>query len=886
MRWIDLLGRRMRALTRSSAVDRDLREEMRAHLDQLIQQHIDAGRSPSEARTLALREFGGVAAIVDDSRDVRGVEWVHRGLRDHFGEFLLAARRLRKRPGATIVSILTLSCSIGAAIATWSLFSATLLAPLKVRTPERLVIVGMRESTPTAGPRLAMTSILVQWRQVVRDSNVFDGTATYGLWTSPVTTPTDESSRALAFVSPSFFDLLGVSLSMGRWPNNPDDAPAAVISDRFYRTVFGANPSAIGQRFTIGAQSVQVVGVVARGFSGLDLSQPVDIFLPSTVAETVAGPVASMMSWRVIGRVRPNESAEIAETRLNAATADSKYWRLSLIPIELAALPEVTRPAMTKFARLLLIAVGLLLAVGCLTVGMLVLLRTEARRMEFATCLALGANRGRLVQGVVIEGSILAIAGAILSLPTAAVFLAALRTSELPGRIPIDGLDLSINGTAVVAAIAGAVFATVVVAAIAALIGVSVSTTAELRPGTGSTPPLKHRLARPLLLIGQVAVSLVLLCGATLFVRSLSSALHVNPGFDTKNLVTGSIQVGAYRFTPQQATPYFVALRDRLAEAATVKSVSLPLWTGSMSTSGFLKINGIERHFPSAVAEKMVDENYFPTIRLPILAGRNFLATDDTRAPLVTIVSESFGRMISNGGNAVGNRIKSFHGKAGAAFPELTIIGVVPDVIDNVAELQPLAMYTPVAQQFSPPGWSRQVFLRPVGDVETAERDVTAIVKSLDPMLKPSPVVSLLTLDEQISRQMGPQRLGARVLGWLGVTALFLTLLGAYVLAESMASARRREMGVRAALGATRRQLGSVILIETVRLAGAGIAVGLLLAWIEAATVRALLVRVSPMDPFALAAPGALILILAIVVSLRPAITAAQVDLASLLREQ
>jgi putative ABC transport system permease protein len=504
--------------------------------------------------------------------------------------------------------------------------------------------------------------------------------------------------------------------------------------------------------------------------------------------------------------------------------------------------------------------------------------------MEFATCLALGANRGRLVRGVVIEGGILALVGALLSVPGAVSFLAALRSSELPGHIRVEALNLSIAGSGAIAAIGGATFATLVIAVIAGLFGVSASRMDELRPGSGSTRPLKRRVTQPLLLIGQVAVSLVLLGGATLFARSLTESLRVNPGFDTRHLITGTVSVSAYRFTPEQAVPYFTQLRERLAAAATVKSVSLPLSGGGMG--GFLRIDGIERHFPSAIWEDVVDENYFPTIGLPILKGRNFTAVDDSRAPLVTIVSESFGRMIANGGNPVGSRITSFHGNRDGHFPDLTIVGVVPDVITNVAQLQPLAMYTPVAQLRSPPTWTRTLFARPGSDVETTKLDITAIARNLDPSMKPAPIVSIITMDEQIGRQMGPQRLGSLVLGWLGGTALFLTLLGAYVLAESMTVARRREMGLRAALGATKSQLGGLVFAETIRLVGIGIGVGLLLAWLGAATVRALLFKVSPMDPFALAGSAVLILVLTIVVCVRPARAAANVDVASLLREQ
>jgi ABC-type antimicrobial peptide transport system permease subunit len=334
------------------------------------------------------------------------------------------------------------------------------------------------------------------------------------------------------------------------------------------------------------------------------------------------------------------------------------------------------------------------------------------------------------------------------------------------------------------------------------------------------------------------------------------------------------------------APPVFEKLYTSLIRNPALRSVSLPGEPSGMSAGGVLVIDGIDRRFPTYVAERLIDEHYFSTVGLPILAGRDFSAQDDARAPLAIIVSESFGRLIADGGNAVGHRVRAYHGKAGSDFPTMTVVGVVPDVITKVSDLQPLVMYLPVAQDFGAPIWRRQMMARPAGDLKWAEAEIAATVRQLDSAERLAPEVTVLTMDEQMSRQMGPQRLGATVLGALGGLALLLTLLGTYVLAESMAVVRRREMGIRAALGARGLNLGAIVLSETGRLVGLGLVVGLFIVWADATTIRAFLLKTEPLDIPSLAGTAGLILIVTAFVSLRPAIAASRIDIVRVLRDE
>jgi putative ABC transport system permease protein len=735
----------------------------------------------------------------------------------------------------------------------------------------------------------------------VRDSGVFDAVTFGGTVSALVTASGETRTRAIYFVTPEFFATLGVKVQMGRDFIPADDQrgvpPVAILSDRLWRTTFAADPAVLGRTIEIERRPITVIGVAARGFPGMSLSQPSDLYLPlQTAREAVPSqsnlfaepnPRMSPTSWvSAFARLGRADRPEIVSQRLGVLLPNLGKRTPALVPVELNALPEASRAPMEQFARLLAITTGLLLLVGCLTVGMLLLLRTEARQGEFAVCLALGASRARLAAGIALEGGLLSALGAALSLPAAAACFGALRALRLPGGISIETLDLRLD-TRVLAAVVIAAGATgVVIALVSGVFGFRASVANVMRTREGSTPQVTRRRTRAILLASQVAATLVLVSGAGLFARSLAAALHVNPGFDTTRLVTTTLSPSQYRYTPALAVPFFADLRDRLAANPAIRSASIISTGVGMSSGSPLIVDGVERRFPSVVAETGVDDRYFKTVGLPILRGRDFTARDDDSAPLVTIVSESFGRMLASGGNPLGMKIRAFHGKADQSFPTIEVVGVVPDVITNVNQLQPLAMYMSLPQTVT--FWTRTLLLRPTTTVADATREAVATLKAIEASIDPAPPIAspLMTLDEKILSQMAPQRFGVVVLGALGAIALLLTILGTYVLAESMAAVRTREMGVRAALGATGRDLGSIILIESARLVGVGIVAGLAIAWLQANTVKAFLFRVEPLDPLTLASVAGLIMTLALAVSLRPALAAARLDLARVLRDQ
>ena len=811
-------------------------------------------------------------------------------------EIRRAFRRLTKRPGATVASVVTLACAVGATAATWSLVSAVLISPLPVEDPERLFLVSLRSETSRGG----RTSDSHTYRKypAVRDAGVFDGLAAGGS-PMPLMVATGGAPRTteVFFASHDYFDTLGVRTAIGRGFSADEDVRGgplvAVLSDRFWRTEFAASPDVLGRALTVQGHPVTVIGVAPRRFRGLELGRAPDLYMPLHAIEQVGdmfswfeepNPRASPVAFvRIVGRLPAAVSASQATERLQALAAGAAgNATFVLTPVVTAAIPETSRAGVQQFSRLLAATVGLLMLIGCLTVGMLQLIRTEARRDEFAMCLALGATRTHLARGVAVEGALLATVGALLSLPVSVGLFAGVRAFELPGRISLDLLDLSLDGRVLAAAASGAAAATVVVALVAGALGSTANIADVLRSRAGATPRLTRRPTRAFLVATQVAVAVVLVLGAGLFARSVMRALGLNAGFDTGRLVTGSVNLMAYGYGQDRARVFFDTLRARLEANPAFASVSLSYWPGGMGGGGKVEIDGEAREMPSFLAYASVDERHFSTIGQAVIRGRDFTRDDRPGSPLVAIVSESLGRFVAGGGDPIGHRVADFSNRPGERRDTIEIVGVVPNVVSNVREIEPLVLYQPLAQHAGGPP-NRRITLRAAGDANDAIREAIGAIRQIDPAITPS---TLLTMDRQILDQMGPQRFGMLVMGALGVIAVLLSALGTYVLAETMAAARRRELGIRAALGASRSQLGGLVVAETARLVGLGLAVGLALAWLGAETIRAFLFQIEPFDRATIGIVACLILAIAFAVTARPALQAARVDLARVLREE
>lgn len=802
-----------------------------------------------------------------------------------------AVRRLRKQPLTSLVSVATLACAIGAAAVTWSLISSLMLHPLNVSDPERLFKVGYRRnasSAPTSG-------FTYPAARVLRDAGLMPMAAggAIGSRTPLIVQAAGEARvRGVRFASPNFLEVMGLKPSLGRFFTEADDQPGAplvaVISERFWKSAFNADRGVIGQTIQVRNQPTVIVGVGPGSFRGLDLSRSPDLFMPLHTIDRVQpwdglyGDRPPLHWVDLVGRLPDGVTATQMEQRLNSLQLEwfgsTPERTFVLTDVETAALSEGSRKDFRQFARLLGTTVALLLAIGSLTVGMLLLMRTEARGGEFAMCLALGASRLRLATGVAIEGIVLALAGAVLALPVSQLMFAGISTYQLPGDIRIAILDLSVDARVLAGAVGAAVASIVLIAGLASAFALRRDHCDVLRSHTGATPRITRRRSRAALVTAQVAVTLVLVTGAGLFARTVNRALSLNPDFDTSKVVWGGGEsLPGYGYDVPRAKAFFEEFHTRLAQHPAIASVAFSESNSGIKTIG---VDGTPQKMPARVSLIGIDDDYLGTIGLPLLAGRGFTPKDGVGAPRVAVVSASLAKAIAGEGSALGRRI---------ATPELQVadtevIGVVPD-IKTPGSLEPLALYMPRRQYSAPmyPGSSGpRLVVRARDNSDAAAEAVAATIRALDPSIYPEPI---RTLDAQILAGLGPQQFGMTVMGALGTIALLLSVLGTFVVAESMAVLRRREMGIRAALGARGSHLRSLLLADTIKLVGAGLFVGFALSWLGAGMIRVFLFQVEPFDPFVTGGVAALIIVMALGVSLRPAIAAARIDLARVLRQ-
>lgn len=806
-----------------------------------------------------------------------------------------AGRRLRKQPLATLASIATLACAIGVAAATWSLISAVLLHPLQIHEPETLFEVGYRRPVGDTTPYT--NGFTFPAATTLRDAGVMNLAAWGSIGArSPllVKTTGEARPRAIYFASPQFLDVLGVKPAAGRFFHETEDVPGgpmvAVLSHRFWQREFNGDSAVIGSTILVRDQPTLVIGVMPRTFRALEVGRSPELLMPIHTIDRVHtwdglfGDRPPLHWVRLVGRipegVPPGQMAERFNS-LGLEWQGATQPTFELVDVETASLSAEARQDLRKFSTLLGGTVALILAIGSLTVGMLLLLRTEARGSEFAMCVALGASRARLATGVVLEGVLLATAGTILALPVSRLAFLGMSQFRLPGGIRMELLDLSVDSRVLVGTAAASVACVLVIGGLASLFALRGRHGDVLRAHAGATPRVTRRRSRAALVTAQVAVTLVLVSGAGLFASSVMRALSLNPTIDTSRLLWGEVDPVAAGYSVERSRVFVGDLRSRLLARPEIAAVA---FSSSNEGTSKLVVNGEERSLGRRLVSLVaVDDGYMGTVGLRTLAGRGFTDRDGIGSPPVAIVSESLARALGGTDAILGQRVgvdPKF-----SPMKESEIVGVVPD-IRTPNSLESAVLYLPDRQyqvRVYPGSGGPGLVILPSGQVASALAAFSDTIQSLDPAVRPAPMT---TLDERIMVTMAPQRFGMTLMGALGTIALLLSVLGTYVIAESMATLRRREMGIRAALGATGGQLGSILLLDTLRLVGAGLLLGFGLSWLGAETIRAFLFQVDPFNPVVTGIVSLTIITMALAVSLRPALTAARQDLATVLRQE
>lgn len=813
-----------------------------------------------------------------------------------------ALRMLFKSPGFTIVAALTLALGIGANVATFSVMYGVLLKPLPFPHPDQLVRV-FDDLHGTNEKDIGMSAPEL-WD--LRDrSGVFEEISAVAPSNSAVVGGTRTVRAESLVTSPDYFTLLRATPQLGRVYTPHDAVPgfleAVVISDGFWRGNFGSDPNIIGRKMRLDNDIYTIVGVMPPGFRhpGPTLDTDVEVWL-ATGFNALPFPVPAVRSQRfipaAIARLKPDLTVAQAQARLDAyiSQLSREYptdypapaaWAVRLVPVK----EDLVGPQRTELF-ILLGAVGLVLLIACVNISNLLLARSSGRRREIAIRLTMGASRARLVGQLLTESTLLSLISSVVALVT--VFLLKNAIVRLaPADIPrLNEVDVS----------AGVLFFTFLISIFTGvLFGLAPALQAanpdqieNLREGgRGSGIGRRHTRLSRVLVVSEIALSIVLLVGAGLLLRSFWRVLEVRPGFNPSHLTT--VQIWIPISNNPASDPYSIEEKrgDFLLEVSRRVSALPGVEQSSISGNDTLPMNSGRNYSQfsiqgrAAVTEggpiadiAVVDTEYFRTMEVPPITGRNFSRSDTYKTKPVAVIDQTLARQYWAGGNPLGQEIKFNFGRG---LQGLTIVGVVGDIKSDGFEAPSVPHIYVDLGQFAPV--NAVVFIRSRGDVGHLGELVRHEVETMDPNV---PVHSISSMDQIITRSVANRRFALELLGVFATVALLLAAIGIYGVMSYSFSQRTHEVGIRIALGAQRRHILRMALGEGMRIVVIGLASGLVGAAIVTRVFRSMLFGVAPADPFTFFSVSTILAAVALFACYIPAQRATRVEPLTALREE
>jgi predicted permease len=810
-----------------------------------------------------------------------------------------ALRTLRKRPGFTLVAVLSLALGIGANSIIFSLVNAMLLRTPAVADPGRVVALFTKDAlNPALG--LRPTSHL-NWKDYREQARSFSGILGYDWAGMSVVVSGGEASIVVGqLVSENYFDLLGVRAARGRTftpeeGGRPGGHPVAVLSYHFWQQQMGGDPAAVGRTLLLNGTPFTVVGVAPKDFTGIESAMQPELWVPMAMNRQIKrdpefnwyeGRLArrGVFIW-ALGRLKPGVTVAAAQAEMTSLARhlqqefpnDNKGRTVVLVPLGQATVQPQVRAGLVNGMLLLGSIVGLVLLIACANVANLLLVRASARRREIAIRLAQGARRGRLVRQLLTESLVLALlagaCGLLLVAWARRPLLAFLPALPFGVTASLDlGIDARVLGfTLAVSLATGLVFGLVpaLQSSRPELVGDLKSQVAAARRGG------RGMGLRGALVAGQVALSLLALVAAGLFLRSLAAAQKIDPGFDSRRLLSMSFDAGLYGLDQAHGEQLFERVRQGVRPLPGVAAMALaqfgPL-EGAFLRSVFLEGQESQSNGVFVLVD-LVDPDYFRTVGVPIVAGRGFTPADRAGALPVVVVSRTMAEKFWPHQDPIGKRFH-FH-----SMPMLEVVGVARDAkYETVSEdPQPFA-YLPLAQ-----GYVTGVTLvvRASGDPGALLPSVERQVRRLAPGM---PLQGAGTAESKLATSLWPARFGAILLTLFGALALGLSTVGLYGVMSFSVAQRVRDIGIRMALGAQRRTVLRMVLAQGMVMVGLGVAVGLVLALAVSRLARSLLIGVSPTDPVAFLLTPILLAAVAFASTWVPAWRATAVDPVVVLR--
>jgi predicted permease len=876
----------LRALLRRDEVERELDEELRFHLDMQTEENIRRGMDPAEARRQARVAFGGVEGHKEASRDTRALRWLHDAARDaRFGW-----RSLRRSPGFATAAVLTIALGIGANTAIFGVADALFLrTPPGVRDADSVVRLYIARDegniqAPGGGP-----GSYVDFRAIrARATGMADVAAFFG----PREVDLDRGERArrvqASVVTGNFFSLLGVSPQRGRFFLAGEDStagahPVAVVSHRFWRSHLGGDAAVLGRTLLLNNRHLTVIGVAEAGFEGIG-TEPVDVWVTTAMAAPL-GLMGGSADWReqpfmlmvdFVARLAPGSTREAVAASAGVALARAASASPGLDPtphVLTGTLAPAGRPESMPAARLalwLLVVTGLVLVVACANVANLLLSRGAARRRETAIRRSVGAGRGRLVRQHLAESLVLSALGGALGV------LLAMWGAGVASRFPLPPAAGHVNTRSLLFALALTAATALLFGLAPALQALRSDTAGGLRDAAGGAGPAGRRVRSALVGV-QVALAVILLAGAGLFVRSLRAATAVDPGVDVDRILLVSVDLKKAGYGAPDREAFLERARERLRALPGVEAVGVAHFP-PLPRSGYvpqLEVRGVDTlRIDDGPYINLAAPGYFRTVGTRVLHGRDFVPADRTGEP-AAVVNEAFARVIDPDGNALG---ACLHVQEQVRDGGCTrVVGVVENQRRYfLDEKVPPSYFLLRDRDPDAVAWGApSLVVRTRGEPGAQAGAVRAALQSLDPRL---PFVSAEPLASVIGPELLPFRLGASLFTLFGALALALAAVGLYGCLGYFVAERRPEIGIRRSLGAGEGHVVRLVLREGFVPVAVGVAAGLAVALAGARLLESLLFGIGARDPVSFTVAALFAAGVALSASWLPARRAAGVD--------
>jgi len=861
----------LRSLFRRKSMEEALGEEVRSHLQMAAQERMAEGETREQAQVSAVREFGNVVLMKEVTRGMWGWGWLDALLRD----IRYGVRQLRKNPGFSAVAVLILALGIGANTAVFSIIHATLLKPLPFRESARLVLARATFGGEL-GPWVSAPDYY-DYREQADSFGAFSAVLPFAQKTT-VTGGAEPERVSFTYVAHDLFRTLGVAPVAGRW-FTPEEGrtggpPVVMVSERFAQRRFGAARNAVGASLAVNGKSYTVVGIMP---ATLRFLQNADVWAPMRRGEAVAAAERQFHNWLIVGRLKPGVSIASAQRQVDVISkrleqqypASNTNKALRLDPLQAALAGE-----QTPRLFLLMAAVGLVLLIACANVAGLLLARGLVRRSELAVRAALGASRARIAGQLLVESLTLALLSGVLGVALAFWLnrlLPLVTGLGEPGSTP-KGLDWPVLLFALaISILAGALFGVA-----PALRGSSRLLARDMLSGTRTTGTMAGTSLRGALVVGQLAVSLVLLVGAGLLIRSFARLAAADLGFNVQHLLTGEIQLLEAEYPdPSQRIQFFDGLCEDLAAIPGVKAAGfishLPLRNPYSNYAVW------DADHPPAdptdrpmAHRRIVLPGYFDAMRIPLFLGRDFGKGDREHAPLTMVINQEMARTLFADRNPLGRRVSVDMGPQPVTFE---VVGVVGNTrLNFVGDRPPMTMYYSYYQF---PQVTLRFAIRTDQEPESISQTVRRLVMARN---RDIPVENLVSMERLIGDSLAPQQASTGLVALFALVALLLACIGLYGVLAYSVSQRTHEIGLRMALGAERQDVLKLIVGRAFALTLLGVGIGIAAALAATRLLAGLLYGVKPTDLPTFVAVSLLLTAVALLASCIPARRATKVD--------